>query len=160
MSKLNPQEAQSRLIEVLGKSVKQALGLKESLEDEKKALEAQDLDALDLAVTSKGICLAELQSLEQTRAGICIDAGFEPSQMQAVAEWCDDDAVVENCWNHLIELATDCNSLNLTNGNIIRMRQAQMGNRLAILRGNFEAPATYQRSGNGPAPANRSLAEA
>lgn len=160
MSTLNPQETQGRLIEVLGQCVTQALGLKECLEEEKKALEAQDLDALDLAVTSKGVCLAELQTLEQDRAGICTDAGFGPSDMAAVTDWCDTDAVVENCWNHLIELASDCHSLNLTNGNIIRMRQAQMDNRLAVLRGDLEAPATYQRSGSGSAHANRSLAEA
>lgn len=162
MTRLQPHIARSRIIDILGKSVFQALGLKESLEDERRALETQDLKALDLAVTSKGLCIAELQTLESARATVCVDAGFEPAGMQELTEWCDSDAMIESRWNDLIELATECTSLNLTNGHIIRSRQVQLGSRLAVLRGGTtETTATYERDGSGPAAnANRSLAEA
>ncbi len=160
MTNLRPHHARGRIIDILGKSVFQALGLKESLEDERRALETQDLEALDLAVTNKGICIEELKRLESARANVCVDAGFDPEAMQQLTEWCDDDSMIERRWNDLIELATECNSLNLTNGNIIRARQVQLGGRLAVLRGAFETPATYERDGSGPAHANRSLAEA
>ena len=40
-------EARNRIADLVGDSVYQALGLKEALEDERRALEAQDIDALD-----------------------------------------------------------------------------------------------------------------
>lgn len=159
--KLRPHIARGRIVDILGKSVFQALGLKESLEDERRALETRDLEALDLAVTNKGICIEELRSLESARANVCVDAGFEPDGMQELTAWCDDEDMIESRWNDLIELATECNSLNLTNGHIIRARQAQLGSRLGILRGGLDKPATYERDGSEQAAnANRSLAEA
>ena len=93
MSHPTPENARKQIVEIIGNSVYHALGLKESLQDEFAALEAQDMDALRVAVDNKSSCVAALQTLEQQRKDFCIGAGFEsgPEQMEQLAEWCDEE---------------------------------------------------------------------
>ena len=163
MSHPTPENARKQIVEIIGNSVYHALGLKESLQDEFAALEAQDMDALRVAVDNKSSCVAALQTLEQQRKDFCIGAGFEsgPEQMEQLAEWCDEDEVLANCWQHLMDIAVECNAMNLTNGAIIRARQQQIEAGLAVIRGGAQDPGVYGRSGRGPSgPSQRSLAEA
>ena len=163
MSHPTPTSARKQIVEIIGNSVYQALGLKESLQDELAALEAQDMDALRAAVDNKSRCVAALHTLEQQRKDFCVSAGFEsgPEQMDQLAEWCDEDAVLANCWQHVTDIAVECNAMNLTNGAIIRTRQQQIEAGLAVIRGGTQDPAVYGRSGRGPSgPSQRSLAEA
>jgi len=163
MSPSSPDNTRKRAVELIGNSVYHALGLKESLEDEHRALESQDMDALRSAVDNKSKCVAALQSLEQERRELCELAGFEsgPAQMERMAEWCDEDSVLENCWQHLLDIAVECNAMNMTNGSIIRSRQQQIEAGLAVIRGGAADPSTYGRGGRDQGgPSQRSLAEA
>ena len=163
MSEFEPDFFRDKVADLLGTSVFQALGLKESLVEEKAALEKQDMDALDDAVANKSRCVTELQALDSTRTSLCVDAGFDagPDQMEKVMAWCDTDATISNCWDHLLQLATECNALNMTNGAIIRARQQQINANLSVLRGQPPEAATYGREAGGAAQnMRRSLAEA
>lgn len=163
MARSTPTEVRSRIVELVGESVYHALGLKESLEDERTALETQDPDALHDAVSVKGEYIGKLRALENTRAAFCEASGFHrgPLQMKELSDWCDENSVVANCWSHLMVIASDCNALNITNGAIIRVRQQQIESNLAVLRGADHNPDTYARDGAEPAGlAQRSLAQA
>lgn len=163
MSQLTPLEARARIVEVVGESVYHALGLKETLEVERTALESQDTESLYQAVAAKGECVGKLKQLEKRRAELCEASGFGngPQQMEHMSEWCDEDSVVANCWSHLMSIAADCNALNMTNGAIIHVRQQQIESNLAVLRGADYNPDTYARSGAESAGlAQRSLAQA
>ncbi len=162
MSRPSPSEARERIVNVLGESVFHALGLKEVLEDERNALELQDTDALERAVDCKGRCIDKLQALEHDRASLCEASGFAagPEQMQEMTAWCDENSVVADGWAHLMDVAAECNQLNLANGAVIRLRQQHTEAGLAVLRGSEQDPATYARTGSGQASRfNRSLAE-
>ena len=163
MSQPNPESARKQIVELIGNGVYHALALKESLADEHDALEQQDMDALRTAVDNKSRCTAALQSLEQQRRVFCIAAGFPDGteQMEQLTRWCDEDSVVANCWQHLLDIAVECNAMNLTNGAIIRGRQRQIEAGLAVIRGGTQEPGVYGRSGRGSnGPSQRSLAEA
>ena len=163
MLRPSPDTARQRIVEIIGNSVYHALGLKESLDDEREALETQDMEALRLAVDNKGKCVAALQALEQERREYCVMAGFEDghAQMENLAEWCDRDSALQNCWQHLLDLAVECNALNLTNGAIIRGRKQQIEAGLAVIRGGDPDSGIYGRSGQAPSgPSQRALAEA
>ena len=163
MAHPTPDSARKQIVEIIGNSVYHALGLKESLADEHSALEQQDMDALRIAVDNKSRCTAALQTLEQQRNEFCSSVGFAAGteQMEQLTEWCDEDAVVANCWQHLLDIAVECNAMNLTNGAIIRSRQQQIEAGLAVIRGGNQEPGVYGRSGRGPSgPSQRSLAEA
>ena len=163
MSDLEPDSFRSQVIDLLGTSVFHALGLKESLVEEKAALEIQDMDALNDAVASKSRCVTELQTLDSTRTDLCVNAGFDqgPEQMDKVMLWCDVDSLIADRWNHLMQLATECNALNMTNGAIIRARQQQIHSNLSVLRGQPPEADTHGRDAGGAAPSlRRSLAEA
>ena len=162
MTRPSPTEARERIVAVLGESVYHALGLKEVLMDERSALELEDADALERAVDSKGRCIDKLQGLEKDRASLCEASGFAagPLQMQEMTAWCDENSVVADGWAHLMDVAAECNQLNLANGAAIRLRQQHTEAGLAVLRGGLKEPATYARTGSGHAAGlNRSLAE-
>jgi flagellar biosynthesis/type III secretory pathway chaperone len=163
MSRPSPADARSQLVELIGESVYHALGLKESLEEERKALEAQDMEALNAAVESKSVCVANLQGLDNKRLALCAAWGFgdSPEQMQELIEWCDDSDLVTNRWEHLMILAAEGSALNMTNGAIIRLRQQQFESSLSVLRGVKPRPNTYGRNGEASGDYSRSsLAQA
>jgi len=140
-----------------------ALGLKESLEDERRALENEDLEALDAAVRAKSSCVGELQRLDRERSELASSAGFGPGpeQMDALADALDADETIRRRWDHLLEIAGNCNTLNLTNGAIIRMRKHQFDSSLAVLRGGGAETDTYGQHGTtSPAAGSRPIAEA
>jgi flagellar biosynthesis/type III secretory pathway chaperone len=163
MNSQSQDDARQQIVEVIGECVYQALGLKESLRDEHLALERQDAEALDLALTTKSQCVSRLQALDEKRSSLCAASGFDagPEQMERMSEWCDQDSEIGNCWQQLMEIASDCNSLNLTNGAIIRLRRQHIDTSLAVLRGVDQANDTYVSSGGNRGAMNqRSLARA
>ena len=81
--------------------------------------------------------------------------------MDDLAEWCDDDLLVTNCWQHFRDIAGECDALNKTNGAIIHLRRQQVLDGLSILRGNPNETITYSPTGSGTtAMAGRPLTEA
>ena len=155
--------ARERFVDLIGRSVDHAVGLKETLQNERQALEAGDTESLFAVLDTKARRTDELQSLEQQLLTLCSQLGFEhgPEQMQHVIEWCDQEFKVANCWQHLMVIASECRALNLTNGAIIRGRKSQIDSGLAVLRGGAADNATYDRDGPmSQALPPRSLAEA
>ena len=149
VSSLSPSDARTQFIDMLNDSVFQALGLKESLEEERKALESQDMERIEAAVTSKSSCVLKLHALDKKRVELCSFCGFsaDPEQMQDLINWCDDDDLIKNRWEHLLLIAAESASLNMTNGAIIRLRQHQFESSLAVLRGVKPGADTYGRNG-------------
>jgi flagellar biosynthesis/type III secretory pathway chaperone len=118
---------------------------------------------LRLAVDNKSHCVEALRTLEDQRRDTCASAGFEPGdeQMEQVIDWCDDGLVLANGWQHLLDIAVECNAMNLTNGSIIRSRKQQIENSLAVIRGGAPEAGLYSRDGHGAnGSGQRSLAEA
>lgn len=163
MPEISRDTARSQIVDIIGDSVYQALGLKEALEDERRALEAQDLDALNAVVESKTRCVEQLQQLDEQRAALCEQWGFPagPHQMTSLIEWCDEDQLISTRWEQLMVIAAEGSALNMTNGSIIRLRQQQFEASLSVLRGGTPGSDTYNRNGgDGAEYGSRSLAEA
>ncbi len=163
MPTISPDDARTQIVDLIGDSVYEALGLKEALEDERRALEAQDLDGLTAVVDSKSACVDKLRQLDEQRVALCERWGFDngPHQMTALIEWCDKDQLVSSRWEQLMVLAAEGNALNMTNGAIIRVRQQQFESSLSVLRGGTPGTDTYGRNGGDTGDLNRrSLAEA
>jgi len=149
MSRPSPADARSQLVEIIGESVYHALALKESLEEERKALESQDMEALNAAVDCKGVCVEKLQGLDHQRVALCQawEFGDSPEAMQDLIAWCDECDLISNRWDHLMVLAAEGSALNMTNGAIIRLRQQQFESSLSVLRGATPRSNTYGRNG-------------
>ena len=156
-------ESRRRIVEVLGTAAFHALGLADSLADERRALESQDMDALDLAVSKKSRNVAELRLVEEQRSKICVQCGFAPGveQMQHMIGWCDEYAIVAKAWRHLMEVIAECDFLNTTNGAIIRSRKQHVDSSISILRNGQPASTIYNRDGHKPQQHGlRSIAQA
>jgi flagellar biosynthesis/type III secretory pathway chaperone len=163
MTRPTPAEARKEIAGLIGRSVSQARTLKESLEVERSALEDQDADALEDIVVSKNDCAEQLQTLDLQRSALCESWGFTagPGQMDEIIDWCDEDDLIDQGWSQLMQLAADGNTLNLTNGAIIRLRQQQFETSLSLLRGVTPGSDTYGRNGAESGDLSRhSLAEA
>ncbi len=163
MTTLSPAEARAQLVDLLSDTVYQALGLKETLEDERKALESQDMDDIDAAVQNKAACVLKLQTLDTKRLQLCKSAGFAdgPEQMQQLIEWCDESDLISHRWDQLTIVAAESSAMNMTNGAIIRVRQQQFESSLSVLRGVTPGSDTYGRHGGESGDfGSRPLAEA
>jgi flagellar biosynthesis/type III secretory pathway chaperone len=163
MPSLSRTEARTQFIELLNDTVYQALGLKESLEGERKALESQDMECIETAVTSKSTRVLKLQDLDKKRSQLCSDCGFAagPEQMQQLIAWCDESELVKIRWERLMMVAAESSALNMTNGAIIRVRQHQFESSLSVLRGVTPGADTYGRHGEESGGfGHQSLAEA
>lgn len=140
-----------------------ALSLEETLEEERQALEAQDSEALDVAVASKSKCVADLGGVDEKRKKLCIAAGFpdEAEQMQKLIAWCDEHSIVANSWQKLLDTVSRCDATNMTNGAIIRSRKQHIDSSISIIRGEQPNTSIYNRSGQEPQRNSlRSIAEA
>ena len=160
---LSTDSARTQVVEILGCSIFHAKGLRESLGNEKDALAAQNMDALVAAIEDKGTQVRELQLLDVKRSELCRESGFSdgPEQMDRFTEWCDQNSQVARSWTQLLELADECNTLNMSNGAVIRVRRQQVEDGLSVLRGQEPGAPTYGRNGvNRDGLANRAIAEA
>lgn len=163
MTRPAPAAARQEIVAIIGESLCQAAGLKESLEVEREALERQDTDTLQAVVVSKNDHAEKLQALDSRRGQLCNECGFAagPGQMQELIDWCDERGVIDKGWTELLQLAEAGNALNLTNGAIIRLRQQQFETSISVLRGVTPGSDTYGRNGAESGDASRrSLAEA
>ena len=163
MTSLSPNDARDKFVNLLNDTVYQALGLKETLEEERKALESQDMERIESAVENKSACVNSLQKLDRQRIDWCNSSGFAagPDQMLDLIEWCDEGDLVKNRWDHLMVIAAESSALNMTNGAIIRVRQQQFESSLSVLRGVNPGADTYGRHGGETGGfGHRSLAEA
>ncbi len=160
---LSTESARAQVVEILGCSIFHAKGLRDSLDNEKDALATQDMDALMSAIEDKGTQVRELQLLDVKRSELCRESGFSdgPEQMDRFTEWCDRDAEVARSWSQLLELADECNTLNMSNGAVIRVRRQQVEDGLSIIRGQEPGAPTYGRNGvNRDGLGQRAIAEA
>ena len=151
------------MVEILGCSIFHAKNLRDSLLEEKEALASQDMDALMSAIEEKGTRVRELQMLDGKRGELCRESGFAdgPEQMDRFTEWCDRDAEIARSWSQLLEIADECNTLNLLNGAVIRVRRQQVEDGLSVIRGQEPGAPTYGRHGvNRDGLGHRAIAEA
>lgn len=160
MSDTNTPDPRRKLVDVIGTSVCHARALRESLDDERQALESQDLDALHAAADNKTRCVEALQTLEAERRRLCAASGIgDPAG--GLGHLARTDSRIASGWEQLLAVLSECNRLNRTNGAIIRVRKDQFETSLAVLRGGSMATELYGRDGAGShAGGQRSLAEA
>ncbi len=163
MNSRSPDDTRDRIVEILSESVRCALGLKETLAEEREALERRDTVSLNSAAVSKTALIRQLAKLNEARSEVSEQAGFGSStgKMAALADWCDDDSLVTNCWQHFREIASECDLLNKTNGAIIHLRRQQILEGLSVLRGDQRDANTYAPAGTATnGMAGRALTEA
>jgi len=150
MSNTSADDTRNQIVKILGESVDCALGLKETLVEERDALERRDTVSLNTAAMSKASLIRKLARLNEARGEVSEQAGFGngTETMDDLATWCDDASLVSNCWHHFREIASECDLLNKTNGAIILLRRQQILDGLSLLRGNQHDTNTYTPTGS------------
>ncbi|MEM7432309.1 MAG: flagellar protein FlgN [Pseudomonadota bacterium] len=163
MSALPAEKARSQIAELVDSAVKQTVGLQDILEQELVALRAQDADRLQQVMDDKSARVETLRRIDTERSALCADQGIAPGadQMDRLIAICGNDSAIAHSWDRLMQLAIECNAMNMKIGAIIRLRRQQIDDGIAFLRGDTAPNATYHMSGsNERAGAMRSLAQA
>jgi len=139
---------QAELKEILSDGRGYVGDLKEALIEERDALENRDTELLASTAQSKETLARNLAMFDFFRADI-----------ENLAR--QDNGAILDAWNEFQAIARDCDSLNKTNGAIIRARHDQISTGLSLLQGRDQNSNTYTPSGSTAASSGRrSLTEA
>lgn len=155
-----PDATGTRLAMLLAKGLAAAERLEELLSEERKALESEDLAAIEqLALAKKGELLT-LEDLERERVNLLKTRAETPDSaaIDAIAREATGNGSLGQAWQDYLAAAGRCQRANQTNGAIIRLRQQQIARVLTALSG--DRPATYGPNGPGRPQHSRALAEA
>ena len=117
---------------LLDEQIEAMRAVRDSLEDERRALLARDGDALLGAVNVKAARLAAADAIAR---GNRMGRGFSG------------DAGIGQRWQQVVALTEECRALNEANGQMIRGQRRRVGGALRILRGETAAPAEYGPAG-------------
>jgi flagellar biosynthesis/type III secretory pathway chaperone len=139
---------QAELKEILSDGLGYVGNLKKALIEERDALENRDTELLASTAQSKETLAKNLAMFDFFRTDIENFARH-------------DNGAVLDAWNEFQAIARDCDSLNRTNGAIIRARHDQISTGLSLLQGRDRSSDTYSPSGaTAAASGRRSLTEA
>jgi flagella synthesis protein FlgN len=138
----------TELKEILIDGIGYVIELEMTLVAERSALESRDMTLLESTAKSKDTLAKNLAMFDFFRADI-----------ESLAE--QGDGSIRESWHQFQSIARDCDSLNRTNGAIIRARHEQISTGLSLLQGRARNSDTYTPSGSTVASSGRrSLTEA
>jgi flagellar biosynthesis/type III secretory pathway chaperone len=138
----------AELREILSDGLGYVGDLRKALIDERAALEHRDTAALETTAKSKQTLAKNLAMFDFFRADIEVFAR-------------EQNGPVLDAWNEFQSIARDCDTLNKSNGAIIRARYDQLSTGLSLLQGRDRNSGTYSPSGASvDSSGRRSLTEA
>lgn len=147
------------LLQLLQVGVDCASGLIETLNEERSALEHQNVDALNVTADRKQQLLTRLEAMETERQALCKAGGFdhEPDAMAQFLEASRATPKLVSCWHRLVDLAKACSELNIRNGAIINVRRQQIAGTLSVIRGESPDNDTYGQNGRDKVSSTRRI---
>lgn len=125
--------ATEALNQVVDEQIRVAEAVLEILELENQALQAGNIDSLNIAGEKKAGLVITMEQLEQER--------------ELIVQNGDTAAVVGHSqrWDHLLKLMAECKDRNERNGELVRSRRQHVARALKVLHG--EALELYDASG-------------
>lgn len=139
----SPDAERVRLARIIEDSIREACALERALEDERRALESRDAAALGTAAQEKLSRVARLEALEAQRKAASLEAQGTPEHRHSRMN--PAGALIEGQWHKFLAIVGRCNTLNTTNGAIIRLRRQQITDALRVVSGT--SAETYGPSG-------------
>ena len=121
---------------LLDEQIEAMQAVRESLEDERRALVARDGDAILGAVNVKAARLAAADAI-----------GRRAARGNRMGRSFSGDAGIGQRWQQVVALTEQCRALNEANGQMIRGQRRRVDGALRILRGDTAAPAEYGPAG-------------
>jgi flagellar biosynthesis/type III secretory pathway chaperone len=144
MSATSPDAGTVRLRCIIEDSIREADALERALEDERRALENRDAAALGAAAEEKRHRVARLEILEAERTAATPES--HGARDSARFPMSPDRGLLEGQWRKFLTIVGRCNTLNTTNGAIIRLRRQQITDALRVVSGT--RAETYGPSGS------------
>jgi flagellar biosynthesis/type III secretory pathway chaperone len=141
MSFESPDAPRARLLCIVEDSIREADALERALQDERRALESHDAAALGTAAQEKHHRVTRLETLDAERIAASSEIKGAPEQYSQV-----NPDLPQGPWRKFLAVIGRCNTLNTTNGAIIRLRRQQLTDALRVVRGT--STETYGPSGS------------
>ncbi len=136
--------------------------LLELLIEEAEYLANRDTQALDPLLARKSQALEELESLEQQRRALMLQAGLDPQDAAAMEVYAGDDDQLAQAWRDLTAQLVELKVRNEANGKIVHRTIAQVERDLNILSGYGSEGGgdTYDPQGRNKSPRGRKISSA
>ena len=134
---------------LLTATVRSCERLLNALLDERGALQANDISALNGAISRKKIHLADLESHEKQRRAL-LAACRHKDDLAAMQRFIDDNdsrKQLNDLWSRTLQLLGKCREANTTNGVIIAAQRRQRSEAMSIIRQEEAEPDTYGPAG-------------
>ena len=143
MSVASPDAERVRLECIIADSIREADALERALDRERLALERRDAAALAMAAQEKLTRVARLEALEAQRQASNPEVLGAPEQSGIRTKL---SGTVPGQWRNFLAIVGRCQTLNTTNGAIIRLRRQQVTDALRVVSGT--TAETYGPSGS------------
>jgi flagellar biosynthesis/type III secretory pathway chaperone len=141
-------ERRASLERIVEDGIIEAGALEHALLDERRALESRDATALGQAADEKRLRVARLEALEAARKAAAKSCVADQEQAGPATGHDRSEAMTGGRWQNFLAIVGRCNTLNMTNGAIIRLRRQQISDALRAVSGTAEE--TYGPSGAEP----------
>ncbi len=142
----------ARLKENLSEILSNTQAMLDVLGDERRALAANDAEALDAAGVRKLELAERLEQLDRTRTDLVCRHQAEhqrPQTMASLLQASDEDGDLSQLWAAVQDSVRNCGRLNQINGTAVRVRRESVARALGLLQGAPAAMAPlYNDAGN------------
>lgn len=144
------QQRFDRTKELLSATLHSCDRLLNALLDESAAVQANDISALNGAVSRKKIHLADLERHEQKRVAL-LNACKHKSDLESMQQFINNNdsqqATLQDLWSTTLTRLAACRETNNANGAIIAAQRRLHGDALSVLRQQEDPPETYGPGG-------------
>ena len=145
---MHAEGTQPTLESILAEEVRCTDRLLSCMAEERTALVARNMHALQSSIEDKVKHTQQLESLEQQREAAMKALGFQADKVQQCIEAQPRTERLQALWTQVLENTAACRDANLSNGGILESGRQHVELALGILRGQSGAPALYNTAGN------------
>lgn len=140
------------LLNVFATQMHATKDLHNTLEQEYKILNANDVAAFENIVKQKQLCAANLEQNEKLLFALLAKHGFNNSNeglKQLLAQTENDSAfrALHEAWSELLKSTLECNQQNIINARVINLASVNVRRTLKILSGQSDQAETYAQDG-------------
>ncbi len=120
------------------------------LGDEREAMSAGNIEAIDQCGQNKADCIVRLETFDSRRVQLCLDLKLDNSEINNFLNH-QHTVSVPNQWDAFLGKLENCREANAANGSFVRIRRGHIEKSLQILRGCPDSPGLYGPNGlDGP----------
>jgi flagellar biosynthesis protein FlgN len=146
---VDPNACRETLATLLGQEISSLDQLAALLAREHELLVANDVDALEVAMAERQVCVGSIVRVEDERRSLCRMLGYSTDLpgLERLLAWCDPSGSLKARWGECATRGARCRDLNDRNGALVNARLKRVETLLGALTGKPAEGSTYGPAG-------------